>query len=120
MALLARWVHPGKSGAWSSAAAGTNIRVEDATVTGNSFGSTGVAHGLVVTNGVSGFQFVGNRCGPTRGATRTRKGMEFLYNTGASNSYIIDGNDCTGNVTGGVAESLEQAVANTLSTISRK
>jgi hypothetical protein len=75
----------------------------DATITGNSLGSVGTNHGVVVTANMSNFVIRGNQCRPLANFGNTQ-GWGIIINTGSSDNYIVKDNNCTGNVTGGIVD----------------
>lgn len=80
-------------------AGGSDILVSDSLVAGNSNASNGTAHGIIATN-VSGLKLIGNRIGPAA-TTSNNQGYGIFLNTG-TDGIVVQGNDCTGNVTGGI------------------
>lgn len=55
--------------------------------------------GIFVSNGATGFQIVGNRCFDNQGTPTQLYGIEI--EAGASNNYVVLGNDLRGNTTAG-------------------
>jgi pectate lyase-like protein len=91
----------------ASIAAGTNIRISDSDFAGNSSpsngGTSGTNHGINVAAGVTEFSVTGCRLGPTGGQDNTQAYGLFIE-SGASDYYVVTGNDAHGNVTGGISD----------------
>lgn len=85
------------------AASGSDVKIHDSTISGNSLGSSGTFHGIVVSANVSNFHLRNNICKPTAGLNNTQ-GWGILVNSGSSDDYDIINNDCTGNVTGAISD----------------
>jgi len=82
---------------------GANTQLQSVFVSGNSQASAGTYHGIAVAAGVSQFDIRNSRSGQAAGFGNTQ-GWGLLINAGASNNYVVVGNDLTGNATGGFSD----------------
>ena len=85
--------------------AGLNVQIANCTTAYNSQIGSGTWHGITVQAGVSNFQLLGNQSGAVGQVLGSNKqGYGIFVLTGASNNYMITGNSCNGNVTGGIID----------------
>lgn len=81
--------------------AGTNISIDSSNFAGNSTGTSGTSPGIAIAAGVSNFSISNCRLGPQAQFPNTQN-YGIVVNSGASDNYIIIGNNTQGNVTGGI------------------
>lgn len=74
-----------------------NISINDSDAAGNSTASPGTYSGFDVASGVSGFSITASRSGQQANFSNTQS-RGILVNPGASDNYLIVGNDLRGNV----------------------
>lgn len=96
---------------------GINVALSHCTASGNSTSSSGANNGIKIGANVSKFRVQNCRSGQSAGRANTQAyGLTILAGTG--NNYIVEGNDFTNNVTGGlnnaVAAAANKVVANNL------
>lgn len=80
---------------------GINNSFDACDISGNSPASSGTYHGITVSGGVSRFAIRDCRIGQMAGLGNTQ-GRGIIVNAGASDNYVIQGNDLTLNVTEGI------------------
>lgn len=80
---------------------GANVRVAHGQFAGNGGLASGTYDGILVVAGTNDFEIVGNRCGAFAGFSNIQRyGINIA--TGASDRYIVTGNNTHSNVTGGL------------------
>ena len=77
---------------------GSNVRINDCTISGNSQSASNIYSGINVAAAISDFEIIGNRIGTAGTATNTQKYAVHI-SAGASNNYQIMQNDVGGNNT---------------------
>lgn len=80
-----------------------NVTIKDSTITGNSRLAAGTKPGIYVTGGIGNFQILNNKIGPADGFSNLQS-YAVVVAAGASDYYVMTGNDTHGNVTGGVQD----------------
>jgi hypothetical protein len=86
------------AGIWLRSGA-TDVTVKDSTITANSRTSSGSFPGILVDAGVGRFQILDNEIGAADGFTATQS-YGVVVSSGASDNFMIVGNDLQNNVTG--------------------
>jgi hypothetical protein len=86
------------AGIWLRSGA-TDVTIKDSTITANSRTSSGSFPGVLVDAGVGRFQVLNNEIGAADGFSATQS-YGVLISSGASDNFMIVGNDLQNNVTG--------------------
>lgn len=86
------------AGIWLRSGA-TDVTIKDSTITANSRTSSGSFPGILVDAGVGRFQVLNNEIGAADGFSATQS-YGVVVSTGASDNFMIVGNDLQNNVTG--------------------
>ena len=86
------------AGIWLRSGA-TDVTIKDSTITQNSRTSSGSYPGVLVDAGVGRFQILGNEIGAADGFSATQS-YGVVISSGASDNFMIVGNDLQNNVTG--------------------
>jgi hypothetical protein len=86
------------AGIWLRSGA-TDVTIKDSTITANSRTSSGSFPGVLVDAGVGRFQILGNEVGAADGFSATQS-YGVLISSGASDNFMIVGNDLQNNLTG--------------------
>lgn len=84
-------------------ASGGNIDIEGCHIAGNSSSSSGTYDAILVAAGLTRFAVRNCRIGPINNFANTQK-YAINIATGASDRYVLTGNDVYGNVTGGISD----------------
>jgi hypothetical protein len=86
------------AGIWLRSGA-TDVTIKDSTITANSRTSSGSFPGILVDAGVGNFQILNNQIGAADGFSATQS-YGVVISAGASDDFMIVGNDLQNNVTG--------------------
>lgn len=93
----------GLTGIWAQSF-DSDLEIRDNTISGNNYKESAGGYGVLITADLSNFDITDNTIGggPLGVAGRQKYGIAVASGTGSN--YIITGNNCAGNVTGGISD----------------
>lgn len=81
-----------------------DVQINGALVGDNGTSQANTYHGITIGQNASGFSIIGCRAGNMIGVSGNNQAYGIFVSSGTSNNYIVHGNNCTGNMTGGLID----------------